>query len=53
MESKPPIFGVDMARPGADVTVWYCSECGITTYPCNHVKDQLARERAARSGEGK
>ena len=45
----PPIpiktSGIDFAVPGTDRMVWYCSVCGMTDYPCNHVKDIWARQR--------
>lgn len=38
---KPGLIGVDLAS-GPSKSVWYCGECGINDYPCNHAKDQAA-----------
>lgn len=46
--AEQSIFGVDLAR-GPDHTVYWCGKCGITTYPCNCLKDHWARERRAKA----
>jgi hypothetical protein len=28
----------------AEMKIWWCDDCGPTTYPCNHRKDQWERE---------
>lgn len=43
---------IDLAIPGSDRTIWYCSDCGVTNYPCNHVKDAWKKQRSAHSAAG-